>query len=1809
MAGSKDTDLQNNEYMVRNGRNNTPAYSGAPENELTDNLYYRDIEHIADLDVYHFGNIEKGTEDEDYSDLVSMDDELDDLDDLEQRIISAGLDELGNAMREEPDEPDSESEETTVVQEGLSEQSADEAEKPGLIIDVSMCEEMNFVMQLGGVILVRDISLKNEGDGEIRDIRVRITSNEDIISTCEETAPTLLEGEEWHIVQPEIRVNTSYLAFLGERTECSIFFEVSGKDRFSNLIRQCVVRPLTIMAYDQWKGNDFHTELIPAFIVPNQPFISELVTDSAKILEKMTGNPVLDAYLSDDPARIRQMAQAAYEAITKRRISEIPYTSNEEDILRRIRLSEKIRKANRASAYDITLIYLSCLEAMGLNPVMYLRREEAYAGLWLSDRTFDLSVCTNEVEAVEMVDSGEIILIDCSTMLLGLECSFDESVDRAVKSIFIPDEFIAMLDITRARREGVKPLPFRIHSDRASHSADRRSKKKKRKRTGRISAGPSRDPENRSDILQTDTGSRAFANVSRNMEIWKKRLYDPDRPNRLTDLKLDGKIIPLLSPFINDYVDMLSDVMYFGLVPRPDELEMPDELSPENCNDADSVRDILRADFRRKKVHTAYDQEGTFIRVRDIIYEAGKALEQYGKTVLYLAAGLLKWTELSSGEVKYAPLVLLPVETRHGDDRGRPFRISEARPQFNYALLEMMEKDYFLKIEGLFPLPRDYHGVNVRRVCELFRNAVSEREGWEVIESAFLGIFDLSGYFQRRMLEHTKNFREHHILRGLSEGMSRTDLDKNAVREERVFLPLASDRFQEYAVKAAMKENSFAVSGAAGSGKTQTIANIIANAVSRGKTVLFACEKTQAYRDVSARLEKIGLAPYCLYVQQGNVKLRDLLLHLKRAMQTGNIMENTGYEDKRGEVEEIGWALDGYAETMNSRHVCGYSLRELLDIYEDFREYPDFPIQGIDADSITSVILRQRRDMVAELIAAGRSVGHPKDSPLSSVRKTIFCEDLREKSENISAEGKGHLEKFRDTLEKFVTLLELNIPVAEDEIIQMISIAEFVSELRDVPSFLLLKNDAGPILTQLREYISGADAFAGKDLTMSGKWNQEFLHADMDAYLEEYNAVRSKLFFRDRAMKEFLVKLGAFANIELKEKEIPELLSEVKMYQRESELQSQRWEELPEEGRILLKEYSSYEAADELTRRVDAYRQLCDQLPTLMRYAYNVDIRKEATELADALPELYTDVKSDWIELVMLLDIDTEGYAKDPVGKMDSIYKELLENRHILENWIRFNELSQYARSNGLGYLVDSYLGGMSHDDVMGAFKRGVYAALIRSILDRNPAAGRFDADAFNRLITQFHRSDEECRYLSTLEIQKQMALGRPRPQESPKIAVELMSLKRAITTFGRGMTVRNAFDMWPDVIVRLCPCIMMSPSVCAEYITEKWPQFDVVIIDEASSVPVERAAGVIARGSKLILSGDICQDPVRDSILEMCLAAGLPEVRLGTHFRSVDERLFSFSNRAFYNGGYLSFPSPAAEADCIDYIDVPNGIYDVATHVNEAEAREVVRAVLDYYEKNKDQKCSLGVVAVGQHQQMRIAELLEDEYARNSLFAEWARGVDESLIVLDLLGAQGYERDRIILSVTAAGDGECPECAHLLGENGWRYLNTAVTRARTHMTVVSSVTAEEIRQKEYRSRGLAALADYLDYASGNRGERKDSMSVRRQKKAGVLKAIRKTLEEAGYITGVMVGESDFRVDLAVALPENQDHYILGILLDSENYSGIQSARDRDILIRSELLRRGWPVMNIWCMDWWTRRDEVRKRLLDALDYIRTQIV
>ncbi|WP_269148824.1 DEAD/DEAH box helicase [Kyrpidia spormannii] len=107
-------------------------------------------------------------------------------------------------------------------------------------------------------------------------------------------------------------------------------------------------------------------------------------------------------------------------------------------------------------------------------------------------------------------------------------------------------------------------------------------------------------------------------------------------------------------------------------------------------------------------------------------------------------------------------------------------------------------------------------------------------------------------------------------------------------------------------------------------------------------------------------------------------------------------------------------------------------------------------------------------------------------------------------------------------------------------------------------------------------------------------------------------------------------------------------------------------------------------------------------------------------------------------------------------------------------------------------------------------------------------------------------------------------------------------------------------------------------------------PPFDLVIFDEASQVPTCEAVGAMARGRNVIVVGDPNQLPPTsfftstnrdsedkdlsedlESVLDDCLAIGMPQGFLLWHYRSRREGLISFSNRHYYDNKLLTFPSP----------------------------------------------------------------------------------------------------------------------------------------------------------------------------------------------------------------------------------------------------------------------------------------------------------
>jgi len=184
--------------------------------------------------------------------------------------------------------------------------------------------------------------------------------------------------------------------------------------------------------------------------------------------------------------------------------------------------------------------------------------------------------------------------------------------------------------------------------------------------------------------------------------------------------------------------------------------------------------------------------------------------------------------------------------------------------------------------------------------------------------------------------------------------------------------------------------------------------------------------------------------------------------------------------------------------------------------------------------------------------------------------------------------------------------------------------------------------------------------------------------------------------------------------------------------------------------------------------------------------------------------------------------------------------------------------------------------------------------------------------------------------------------------------------------------------------------------------------------------------------------------------------------------------------------------PSPyTADADRgLKFRFVPGGVFDAGgTAVNRIEAGAVAEAVMRHARDDPDR--SLGVAAFSLRQ--RDAILDELELLRRSVpdaEAFFFAHSTEPFFVKNLENVQGDERDVMFISVGYGRNASgymAMRFGPLSAEGGERRLNVLISRAKQRCVVFSSIHADDIDLERTRSRGVAALKIFLNYAETGR--------------------------------------------------------------------------------------------------------------------------
>lgn len=1714
-----------------------------------------------------------------------------------------------------------------------------------LEVRVAHVPVVNFAMQQNHVPVIREITLKNVGENVLKEVIVQITFEPDFATAYRLNVEAIPVGAEERITTLPIQLSTSFLSQLTERLLGHIRVEVTAEDRplFSESYE------IALLAFDQWGGLAILPEMLAAFVTPNHPALAPIIKRASEILGSWTDSSALDEYQTRDPNRVKKQMAALYEAIAEQQIAYCSVPASFEESGQRVRLYDDILSHKLANCLDMSLLYAGCLEAVGIHPLVVVIKGHAFAGGWLIPDSFSDSVNDDVSLLTKRTAEGinEILLVEATCMNAGSAVSFDAASASANDKAKNTDDFLLFVDVSRARNAQIRPLPLRVVRD------------------GKYEIEEVMPSERASEAPATLSATDIITDIDRvnvgKQTVWERKLLDLSLRNNLLNTRITRNTLQLISVRVGELEDALADGQEFQILERPQDWDNPlmNAGIYQALHASDPIVDLVKSELKQRRLR-AYLTDEALRRSLTHLYRSSRlSLEENGANTLYLALGFLKWLETpNSTRPRFAPIMLLPIEiVRKSAAKGYVIRGRDEETMLNITLLEMLRQYFGIQIGGLDPLPRDESGVDVSLIFNTVRRAIMTQKGWDVEEQAIIGNFSFSKFIMWNDIHNNADkLRRNKIVASLLSGKIEwvpqaddspvTDLDESYPAGE-IALPIGADSSQFEAICAAVDDQSFILHGPPGTGKSQTITNIIANALYKGKKVLFVAEKMAALQVVQRRLEAIGIAPFCLELHSNKTKKSNVLEQLKR---TTEVVKRKPKEEYRIEAEQINALrreLNDYMHVLHKPHRSGLSLYDCFSGYaavdydEPLLDLPREILQRLDPAGRAAC-----EGAVEEYRTACRICQNPQTHPLRGIGLTTYTPALRTQAQQELADLMQRLEENGDLRKPLASLLDFELhelTAPQDK--SLIELVRTLLEAEVLSTGLMTTENPTEVYPLVDQAVRTGEERDRLRQEILARFDARILTADATAWERQWQESCSKwwlprLLRRNSLRKQILLYAKSSEKPDMAH--LPELISRLCAYQT-AKLRIDRLGETL--SPILGVLWNAGEAAwDRIAKARNTAERLQEALLQMTRDMARMAASKRVLlanlecglqafrNLHAAALERFlasenaiacrAEAIGQLLQTTALADIATQR-----IETMKTIAARWSAHLDLLHDWATYNRQRQEVLSAGLDPVVRAVEEGqVAAERIVDCYRKSLFRSCAEHILSEEPGMNAFHGVLFEEKSRRFRALSKRFEQLTREELYAKLAAALPALQKEAAQSSEVGILQRNIRNGGRGTSIRRLFDQIPDLLTRMCPCLLMSPISVAQYIDAGRAPFDLVIFDEASQMPTSEAVGAIARGRNVIVVGDPKQMPPTDffstntydeehadkedleSILDDCLALSIPSKHLLWHYRSKHESLIAFSNVKYYDNRLLTFPSPDDLTTKVRFQYVA-GTYDRgSSRQNRAEAEAIVGEIKARLSDPQTAGRSIGVVTFNTNQQSLIEDLLNELFKENPDLEARALECDEPIFIKNLENVQGDERDVILFSV-GYGPDRTGRIALNFGplnrDGGWRRLNVAVSRARYEMKVFSTLRADQIDLNRTSAEGVAGLKAFLEFAEKGREALFYTAATENRSDDGLLRSIAAELKSRGYGVRINVGCSGYRIDIGVVDPEHPEKYLLGILCDGYNHRATRTAHDRVVTQSGVLQMLGWRLHHVWAMDWWENRARTIEALVAAIEEAR----
>ncbi len=1149
------------------------------------------------------------------------------------------------------------------------------------------------------------------------------------------------------------------------------------------------------------------------------------------------------------------------------------------------------------------------------------------------------------------------------------------------------------------------------------------------------------------------------------------------------------------------------------------------------------------------------DDERQVARLLEIRRRAKANEEEKGLQTLFVALGMATWDAPDEGRPADSPVVLVPVaiEPRGAHGNG-PSLIRKGEIQINLVLLHVLESEHGIRLtdEELIPLLQgDNEGekFDASPVYAAISQAAREVKGFEIKPRIVLGNFA----FQKMAM--VKDLREREdelagndiiaaiagdaaargaVSRQISE-VRAEDLDK--IPPESEFCVLDADSSQQKAIVSVMSDQNGVIFGPPGTGKSQTIANLIVSLAATGKRVLFVAEKRAALEVVLRRLEEVGLGHLTLDLHGADVAPREVMQQIGKAL---GVVHHSAAVDPAATHQQFvnrRSRLDAHVDRVHRRRVpAGTSLFQIQGKLLALKQVCQAQTRwrGAALAQITTESAAKIRDLLVEAGGFEKLFTRHSSSPWNDAQ--LMDGAAVHRAMDLVAELHGkHWPALRESL----------ATIAQE------------SGLKPPDS-----------LENVREQLA---LFTGVNLTLE-TYSPEIYQQKLDAIRAALAPVRQgrlatvwAFCFNAGFRQARRVLLGLRKNpasaLQLA-REIDAAIAQVQAWRQSSDINS------------LLRPLSQLELHKS---RFDA---AISRVAGLAAFFPKRELGKTLlAELENLLAALSEDVQTPG-RIPRLLQIEREI--------------EKLGAREIISEIQRSDpEPSAWPRLFDSAWLCSCFDAACAEDPLISGFNGKAHNRFVESFcqLDRERleiASARVRRAHAERAI-QALNAHEDQQFLIRREVEKKRRILPLRKlvaqapdvltsicpcwMASPLSVSQILDAERQYFDF---VIFDEASQILPEDAV---PSILRGARVVVAGDQNQLPPTTFFSSGNDDDDGNEEEELLASEGF--------------ESLLDL-MNSFLPPWPLEWHYRSRDESLIAFSNHYIYQDRLVTFPGPRAVPAVSHVLVQQESGKDGEEESSTAEVRKVVDLVLRHAAERPSE--TLGVIAMGIKHARRVEAALDQALEKRPDLEEFFDlNRPHRFFVKNLERVQGDERDAIILTIGYGKDrgGKLPfRFGPLLNEGGRRRLNVAVTRSRNRMTVVSSFSHLDMDLAKIRpGTGVELLRFYLQYAATRGKQLGDGTAT-----AYPLNEFESDILDALTAKGIplipQVGASSYRIDFAAKHPNKPGRLVLAIECDGATYHSAPTARDRDRLRQQHLAALGWKFHRIWSTDWFMRKAE-----------------